>query len=136
MNFIECILGHFQHLHIWPDKNKQKYGTLHYLEYWLTDRVTNSVFYFLLDLDFLLHKQARYHMAVLQIRITFMRIRILLVTFMRIRILASKLRLKTMKKCSNRLLFHIFWLAICKLMWIRIWILLITFLMGIRIQSL
>jgi hypothetical protein len=35
---------------------------------------------------------------------------------MRIRILASKSRLKTLKRFSNRFIFHTFWLAICKLM--------------------
>ncbi len=30
----------------------------------------------------------------------------------RIRILASKYRLNTLKKCSNRVLFHTFWLVI------------------------
>jgi hypothetical protein len=67
-----------------------------------------------------------------RIRITFMRFRILLVilmlirfltfTLMRIRILASKKKLQTLKKCSDRLIFHTFWLLSCKLMWIRIWI--------------
>ncbi len=26
---------------------------------------------------------------------------------------------KTLKKCSNKFIFHTFWLVICKLMWIR-----------------
>jgi hypothetical protein len=39
--------------------------------------------------------------------------------------------LEGLKKCSNTLLFHTFWLVICKLM--RIWIQIIT-LMRIRIQ--
>jgi hypothetical protein len=30
-------------------------------------------------------------------------------------ILASKEKLKLLKKCSNRLIFHTFWLLICKL---------------------
>ncbi len=34
----------------------------------------------------------------------------------RIQILASKQRLKPLKTCSNRLIFHTFWLIICKLM--------------------
>ncbi len=58
---------------------------------------------------------------------------ILLFTLMRIRILASKKRLRTLKKYSNRLIFHTFWLDICKLM--RICIQLIT-MMLIRIRSL
>ncbi len=57
-------------------------------------------------------------------RITLMRIRIRLVTLMRARIrmqiLASKIR------CSNRIIFHTFWLD-CKLMRIRFWIQLINF---------
>ncbi len=50
------------------------------------------------------------------------RIRILPSTLMRIRISipASKKRLKTLKKCSKWLIFHTFWLVICKLMRIRI----------------
>jgi hypothetical protein len=51
------------------------------------------------------------------------RVRIRLFTLMRIRIwiqnLASKKRLKPLKKCSNRLICHTFWLFICKLMRIR-----------------
>jgi hypothetical protein len=43
-----------------------------------------------------------------------------LFTLMRIRILASKYRLKPLKKRSNRFVFHKFYLVICKLM--RIWI--------------
>jgi hypothetical protein len=43
----------------------------------------------------------------------------------RVQILASKEGLKPLKKCSNRLIFHTFWLVICKLMRIR---------MRIRIQ--
>jgi hypothetical protein len=67
--------------------------------------------------------------TVLRIHIILMRIRIRiqLVTLMRICIwiLASK----TLKKCSNGLIFHAFWLVICKFKQIRIQ--LITF---IRIQ--
>jgi hypothetical protein len=37
----------------------------------------------------------------------------------RIRILDSKQRLKTLKNGSNKLLFHTFWLVICKMIWIR-----------------
>jgi hypothetical protein len=33
--------------------------------------------------------------------------------------LAAKLRLKTLKKCSNRLIYRTFWLVVCKLMRIR-----------------
>ncbi len=59
-----------------------------------------------------------------------MRIRI------RIQILVSKLRLKPLEKCQNRLIFNTFWLVICKLMRIRIRfrIQLIT-LMRIRIHN-
>ncbi len=58
----------------------------------------------------------------------FMRIRIRLFTLMRIRILASNKRgLKPLKKCLNRLIFHTFWLDICKLIRIRFRIQLITF---------
>jgi hypothetical protein len=53
-----------------------------------------------------------------------MRMRILLLTLMLIRILiqilASKKRLEPLKKCSNRLIVHTFWLVICKMMRIRI----------------
>ncbi len=58
---------------------------------------------------------------VLRIRITLMRIQILLVTLMRIRVLITKWwgsgsqfpkqRLKTLKKCSNKLIFHPYILA-------------------------
>jgi hypothetical protein len=41
-----------------------------------------------------------------------------------IHILASKYRLKPLKKCSNRLILYTFWLVICKLM--RSWLLLDT----------
>ncbi len=62
---------------------------------------------------------------------------ILFFTLMRIRIRipASKWRLKTLKKYSNMLIFHTFWLVICKLMWFRIRIKLKT-LMRIRIRIL
>ncbi len=63
-------------------------------------------------------------LPVLRIRITVMRIRIRLVTLIgirilpftlmrfriRVRILSYKYRLKTLKKCSNRFIFHTFWL--------------------------
>ncbi len=52
------------------------------------------------------------YLPVLRIRITLMRIRI--------RIIVSKLRMKTLKKCSIRFLLHTFWLVICKLVRIRI----------------
>ncbi len=77
-----------------------------------------------------------------------LRIRILLVTLMRIRILpftlnavpdpdpSSQIKIqKTLKKCSSRLIFHTFWLFICKLMRMRIRIQLIT-LMRNRIRLL
>jgi hypothetical protein len=52
-------------------------------------------------------------------RITLMRIRIRLTSLMRIRIwfqiLASKKMFKPVKKCSNSLKFHTFWLVICKM---------------------
>jgi hypothetical protein len=52
-----------------------------------------------------------------------------------IRILASKVRLKTLKKCSNKLIFHTLRLVIFKLMRILIRIQLITLLrMGMRIR--
>ncbi len=56
------------------------------------------------------------------LHITFMRIRILPFTLMpfQIRILASRLRLKVLKKWPNRLIFHTFCHVICKLMRIRI----------------
>ncbi len=44
------------------------------------------------------------------------RIRILLFNLMRIRILASIYGPKTLRKCSNTLIFHTLWLVICKLM--------------------
>ncbi len=51
-----------------------------------------------------------------------MRIWIRLFTLMRIliQILALKKRLKPLKKCLNRRIFHTFWLDTCKLMRIRI----------------
>jgi hypothetical protein len=52
-----------------------------------------------------------------------------------IRILAFKQRLKTMKKCSNRLIFHALLLFICKLMQIRIQIR-IQFIILMRIRIL
>ncbi len=65
---------------------------------------------------------------------------ILTFTLMRIRILASKYMLKSLKKCSNRLIFHTFRLVIFKLM--RIGIQIITLLrilpfnlMRIRIRN-
>ncbi len=67
------------------------------------------------------------------------RIRILPFTLLRfrirIRVLASKKRLKTMKNFLLMVIFHTFWLVICKLMHIRIRIQLIT-LMRIRIRIL
>ncbi len=80
-------------------------------------------------------------------RLLVLRIRIRLVTLigmrilpftlvqMRIRILSYKYRLTNLKKCSNRLIFHTFWLFICELTRIWIQILLIT-LMQIRIRIL
>ncbi len=77
--------------------------------------------------------------TVLRIGITLVRIRILLVTLMliwirillvtsirirklpcnlmriQIQVLASQFKAKTLKKCSNRFIFHTFWLVICKL---------------------
>ncbi len=44
-----------------------------------------------------------------------------------------KYRLKNLKKCSNRLIFHTVWLVVCKLMRIRIQIQIIT-LMRMRIK--
>jgi len=59
----------------------------------------------------------------MRIRIDFylVLIRIRLFTLMRIRIqiLASKMA-QTLEKVLNRLIFHTFWLAICKLMRMRI----------------
>ncbi len=57
------------------------------------------------------------------------------VTLMNIRILLPNKKLKTLKKCSKRLVFHTFCLVICKLMRIRIRNQLIT-LMRMRIQPL
>ncbi len=48
-----------------------------------------------------------------------MRIRIRLFTRIWIQILSSKWRLKPLKNCSNRLIFHTFWLFVWKLMQIR-----------------
>jgi hypothetical protein len=48
--------------------------------------------------------------------------------------LASKKRLKTLKKCLNKRIFHTYWLVICKLMRIRIRNQLIT-LMRMRTGS-
>ncbi len=70
-------------------------------------------------------------LSVLRIRITLMRMRILLVTLMWTRILIhilpvtlilpfTLMQVQTLKKCSNRLIFHTFWLFICKFMRIRI----------------
>ncbi len=64
-----------------------------------------------------------FHFVNVRIRIllvTLLRILILPFTLMLIRILASKYRIKTLKKCSNELIKHTFWLVICKLMRIRI----------------
>jgi hypothetical protein len=55
-------------------------------------------------------------------------------TLIWIRILASKSKLKTLKKCSNRRMFRAFWLVICILMLILIRIQPIT-LMRIRIRN-
>ncbi len=82
----------------------------------------------------------RHFGPVLQIRITLMRTRILLVTLNAfpdpdpdpsLQIKAQK----TLKKCSSRLIFYTFWLVICKLILMRIWIQLITWV-RIRIRLL
>jgi len=68
---------------------------------------------------------------VLRICMKLMRIRIRLITFMRIRIplftLADtdpdpgfQIKTQTLEKCSCRVIFHTFWLVICKLMRIKI----------------
>jgi hypothetical protein len=81
----------------------------------------------------------------LRIRITLMQdpIRILLVTRMQIRnrigiriCIYLVTKSQNLKKCSNRLIFHTFWLVICKLIRIRIRIQFITLmLLRIRIRS-